>query len=121
MSAAQGVGDNHPGQWLPFWRKPVRKAARMPVPYLADVELGFCNQGSGWACNDAGLMDIALARSGEDLRRLDPAQAEAPFTRGCEGGFQMACQNLITLTRGSCNFRLRPAHASGLPDHLERL
>jgi len=115
MSAAQGVGDNHPGQWLPFWRQACQEGRAYACPYLADVELGFCNQGSGWACNDAGLLDIALARSGEDLRRLDPAQAAAPFTRGCERGFQMACQNLITLTRGSATFAYSPPTLRDFP------
>jgi hypothetical protein len=104
MSAAQGVGDNHPGQWLPFWRDACQQGRAYACPYLADVELGFCNQGSGWACNETGLLDIALARSGEDLRRRDPAQAAMPFTQGCRQGFQTACQNLIMLDRGSNTF-----------------
>jgi hypothetical protein len=115
MSAAQGVGDNHPGQWLPFWRNACQEGRAYACPYLADVELGFCNQGSGWACNDAGLMDIALARSGEDRRRLNPAQAAAPFERGCEQGFQMACQNLIMLTRGVQRFMYAPPTLKDYP------
>jgi hypothetical protein len=104
MSAAQGVGDNHPGQWLPFWRQACQDGRAYACPYLADLELGYCGQGSGWACNEAGLMHIALSRSGEDLRRLDPAGAAAPFQSGCTLGFQVACRNLITLTRGGGNF-----------------
>ena len=115
MSAAQGVGDNHPGQWLPFWRNACQEGRAYACPYLADVELGFCQQGSGWACNDAGLLDIALARSGEDLRRVDPAQAEAPFTRGCQAGFQMACHNLIMLTRGVQRFAYAPPTLKDYP------
>ncbi len=115
MSAAQGVGDNHPGQWLPFWRNACQEGRAYACPYLADVELGFCNQGSGWACNDAGLLDIALSRSGEDLRRLDPAQAAAPFTRGCEQGFQVACQNLIMLSRGGQRFAYAPPTLKDYP------
>ena len=115
MSAAQGVGDNHPGQWLPFWRNACQEGRAYACPYLADVELGFCNQGSGWACNDAGLMDIALARSGEDLRRLDPTQAAAPFARGCKQGFQVACQNLIMLSRGSQRFAYAPPTLKDYP------
>ena len=100
MSSAQGVGDRHPGQWLPFWRQACLDGRAYACPYLADLELGFCNQGSGWACNEAGLMDIALSRSGEDLRRTDPAAAADPFQRGCHLGFTAACRNLIMLTRG---------------------
>lgn len=115
MSAAQGVGDNHPGQWLPFWRHACQQDRAYACPYLADVESGYCNQGSGWACNEAGLLDIALARSGEDLRRRDPAQATAPFTSGCREGFETACQNLMVLTRGSGGFAYAPPTLNDLP------
>ncbi|HLK50615.1 MAG TPA: hypothetical protein VKT49_20890, partial [Bryobacteraceae bacterium] len=95
-------------QWLPFWRQACEAGRAYACPYLADLELGYCNQGSGWACNEAGLMHIALSRSGEDLRRLDPAGAAAPFRSGCELGFQAACRNLIVLTRGAANFMDAP-------------
>jgi hypothetical protein len=112
MSAVQGVGDYHPGQWLPFWRQACEDGRRYACPYLADLDLGFCNQGSGWACNEAGLMHIALARSGEDLRRLDPAGAAEPLRRGCELGFAAACRNLITLTSSTGTFaRAQPTLA----------
>src|SRR5206468_1630889 len=73
MSAAQGVGDSHRGQWLPFWRRACVDGRSYACPYLADLQLGFCREGSGYACNEAGLLHIALSRSGEDLRRLDLA------------------------------------------------
>jgi hypothetical protein len=108
MSAAQGVGDNHPGQWLPFWRKACEDGRAYSCPYLADLELRDCDRGSGWACNEAGLLHIALSRSGEDLRRLDPAGAAEPLGRGCELGFGAACRNLSTLTSGTGAFAAPP-------------
>jgi hypothetical protein len=108
MSAAQGVGDNHPGQWLPFWRQACMDGRSYACPYLADLSLSYCHQGSGWACNEAGLLDIALSRSGEDLRRLDPASAAEPLSRGCRLGFSVACQNLFTLTSGAGRFASAP-------------
>ncbi len=71
MSSVQGVGDHHPGQYVPFWQKACDDGRAYACPYLADLDLSYCNQGSAWACNDAGLMHIALSRSGEDLRRAD--------------------------------------------------
>jgi len=115
MSAAQGVGDSHPGQWLPFWRHACQQDRAYACPYLADVESGFCNQGSGWACNEAGLLDIELARSGEDLRRRDRSQAAAPFTRGCRQGFETACQNLVALSRGSGALAYAPPTLKDFP------
>jgi hypothetical protein len=94
ISAAGGVGDNHPGQWLPFWQQACAERRDYACPYLADRELGFCGRGSGWACNEAGILHVALSQSGEDLRRLDPAGAAEPFRRGCELGFAAACRNL---------------------------
>jgi hypothetical protein len=98
MSAIQGVGDTHPGQWLPFWRQACEEGRPYACPYLADLQTAFCDQGSSWACNEAGLLHIALARSGEDLRRTNLAEAADPFRRGCDLGFSAACRNLTTLT-----------------------
>jgi hypothetical protein len=98
MSAVQGVGDAHPGQWIPFWHQACDDGRPYACPYLADLHLDYCGDGSGWACNEAGLLHIALARSGEDLRRTSLSGAEAPFRYGCDLGFGAACRNLTTLT-----------------------
>jgi hypothetical protein len=100
MSAAGGVGDNHPGQWLPFWQRACAEGRPYACSYAADVELNFCRQGSGWACNEAGIQHVALSQSGEDLRRLDPSDAADQFRRGCELGFAASCRNLGAMGRG---------------------
>jgi hypothetical protein len=110
MSVVQGVGDGHPGQWLPFWRQACADGRAYACPYVADVELDFCRQGSGWACNEAGVMHVALSESGEDLRRLDPAGAGEPFRSGCELGFAAACRNLEVLAGARRGFE-RPEPA----------
>ena len=115
MSAVQGVGDDHPGQWVPFWRQACQDGRAYACPYLADLELGFCSQGSGWACNEAGLMHIALSRSGEDLRRLDPEGAADPLKLGCKLGFPTACKNLSTLTGETGNFVSAPPTLEDYP------
>jgi hypothetical protein len=115
MSATQAVGDSHPGQWLPFWRQACQDGRPYACPYLADLSLSYCEQGSGWACNEAGLLHIALSRSGEDLRRLDPAGAAQPLSRGCRLGFAAACRNLITLTSGAGRFASAPPGLNDYP------
>ena len=100
MSAVQGVGDRHPGQWVPFWQEACREGRPHACPYLADMQLTFCRSESGWACNEAGILHVALALSGEDRRRLDPADAADALGRGCDLGFGPACQNLTRLTSG---------------------
>jgi hypothetical protein len=97
MSATGGVSDNHPGQWLPFWQRACAEGRPYACPYVADRELAFCRQGSGWACNEAGIQHVALSQSGEDLRRLDAAGAAEPFQRGCDLGFAAACRNLAAM------------------------
>jgi hypothetical protein len=100
LSAVQGVGDDHPGQWLPFWRQACEDGRPYACPYLADMQLNFCAQGSAWSCNEAGLLHIALSRTGEDLRRAQIGGAAEPFQKGCELGLQAGCNNLRAL-RGS--------------------
>jgi hypothetical protein len=115
LSATQALGDDHPGQWLPFWRQACQEGRAYACPYVADVESTFCDRGSGWACNEAGLMHIALARSGEDLRRQDPAGAAKPLRRGCELGFAAACLNLQVLTSGADHFSAPAPTLEDLP------
>lgn len=90
MSAAQGVGDRHPGQWLPFWRRACEEARPHACPYLADMQARFCNQGSGWACSELGILQAR--------RALDRAAALASMARGCELGFLPACSNATNMT-----------------------
>jgi hypothetical protein len=115
LCAANGLTDSHPGQWLPFWRQACEDGRRYACPYLADMETSFCDHGSGWACNEAGLMHIALSRSGEDLRRLDPAGAAEPFRRGCDLGHATACQNLQTLMTGTGKYASVPPMLEDYP------
>jgi hypothetical protein len=113
--AANGLTDSHPGQWLPFWRQACEDGRRYACPYLADMETVFCERGSGWACNEAGLMHIALSRSGEDMRRLDPTGATEPFRKGCDIGHAIACQNLQTLRTGSGKYAAVPPMLEDFP------
>jgi hypothetical protein len=115
LSTVKGVGDSHPGQWVPFWRQACLDGRRYACPYLADMETNFCDHGSGWACNEAGLMHIALSRSGEDQRRLDPAGAAEPLGRGCELGFTTACDNRRTLLTGTGKFASVPPTIADFP------
>jgi hypothetical protein len=115
MSVYQGVGDKHPGQWAPFWRQACQNGSPYACPYLADLDLSYCRQGSAWGCNEAGLMHVALSRSGEDLRRLNIADAAAPFRRACDSGHQVACRNLNTLETGTGDFASAPPTVDDFP------
>ena len=115
MSATQGVGDRHPGQWAPFWQQACAEGRPYACPYLADMQSGFCRGGSAWACNEAGVLHVALARSGDDARRRDPLDAAEPFRRGCELGFEPACGNVAELIAGRGAFRRAPPGLDDFP------
>ena len=85
MSAAQGVGDSHPGQWLPFWQQACRTGRPYACPYLEDMQARYCDQGSGWACNELGILQARV--------ELDRAGAVESILHGCDLGFAPACAN----------------------------
>jgi hypothetical protein len=64
MSAVRAVGDDHPGQWLPFWRQACENNRPYACRYLRDVQAGFCDRGSSWSCHEFGILT-----SGQAYRR----------------------------------------------------
>src|SRR5436190_3070405 len=92
MSAVQGVGDKHPGQFVPFWQRACREDRPHACPYLAVLHANFCRQGSGWACNELGILQAE--------RQLDRIPAEGWFERGCDLGFTPACRNMNRIITG---------------------
>jgi hypothetical protein len=92
IALANGVGDRHPGQWLPFWQNACEADRPWACPYLAQREGELCDQGSGWACNEYGLL-----QSERDVEGPGPL---ASFTRGCDIGFGAACLNASRLGQG---------------------
>jgi hypothetical protein len=85
MSATRGLGDRHPGQWLPFWQDACRQMRPHACAYVEQFETTLCRAGSGWACNELGIL-----RSERDA---DPITALASWQRACEVGFSPACAN----------------------------
>ena len=86
MSFAQGVGDTHPGMFVPFWQQACREGRRGACYQLATMELGYCRDGSGWACNEFGIR----------LAREQPPNLEAvasTFKMACDFGFTTGCRN----------------------------
>ena len=93
MSATQGIGDRHPGQWLPFWNQACGEGRPRACAYLASLESIYCDAGSGWACNEVGIRRHPHAPSGQTQAESDRARATASFERGCRLGFVPACRN----------------------------
>jgi Na+-translocating ferredoxin:NAD+ oxidoreductase RnfD subunit len=85
ISAAGGFGDRHPGQWLPFWQDACREMRPNACAHVEQLETTLCRAGSGWACNELGILKSA--------RDADRIGALASWQRGCEIGFAPACVN----------------------------
>jgi hypothetical protein len=56
MSAVQGVGDSHPGQWLPFWQQACAEERPYACAYLESIISSDCDRGSPWACEELAIV-----------------------------------------------------------------
>jgi hypothetical protein len=92
MSAAEGVGDNHRGQWVPFWQQACSEGRSNACDHLARMQSKFCDAGSGWACSE-----YAVLQTGRAIEGPGPTAA---LQVGCEIGFGPACTNLERAARG---------------------
>jgi hypothetical protein len=63
MTAVQGVGDRHRGQWLPFWQEACDEGRVGACRHLSQMYETYCRAGSPWACREADAMDVADATS----------------------------------------------------------
>jgi hypothetical protein len=100
LTGFKGIGNTHPGQYLPFWQNACLAGSTRACNYAADLTLIYCNNGSGWACNEVGLLRV---------ERNQPAGPD--FRRACELGFSPGCENVNRLARGTEPVRARPVLA----------
>jgi hypothetical protein len=101
MSAVQGVGDRHEGQWVPFWQRSCEEDRPTACEYLATLQTVYCNAGSGWACNEAAILGVNLERAGRRHAALNRAAQADAFERGCSLGFEPACRNITAFHTGA--------------------
>jgi hypothetical protein len=93
MSASGYLGDEHPGQWLPFWQKACAADARFACEDLYFLQDTHCEDGSGWACNELGILLVE--------HYANRGRAAMEFERACELGFSAGCDNTAAMTQGS--------------------
>jgi hypothetical protein len=103
MSASGYLGDRHPGQWVPFWQKACAADARSACEDLYFLQDGYCEDGSGWACNELGIL---LAEHYDNRRR-----AAMEFERACGLRFSAGCDNAVAITQGATFRRDAPTVA----------
>lgn len=95
LSGTGGLGDDHPGQYYPFWRGACETvssgaAQARACDYMGFMQQNFCDRGSGWACNEFGVF---LVEADQDYRG-----AAREFEQACARGFNPGCANLQTLS-----------------------
>jgi hypothetical protein len=82
LLATRALGDSHPGQYLPFWQNACATNSSRACRYVGTLTSVFCVRGSGWACNDEGI-----------LKRRIGVAASVDFRRSCELGYAAGCRN----------------------------
>lgn len=109
LSLGGALGDDHPGQYYPFWRDACEagngaagtgegrlaggaRAQARACDYMGFMQQNFCDRGSGWACNEFGVF---LAQADRDYRG-----AAREFDQACARGFDPGCANLRALVNG---------------------
>ena len=89
MSATGYLGDKHPGQWTPFWQQACMADRRDACDNLYFLQDGYCEDGSGWACNEEAI--LLTERYNNRIR------AATLFDRACTLKFNAGCDNAIAI------------------------
>jgi len=83
LSTVRVVGDDPAGQALPYWFRTCDDGNARACEYADRMTLAYCEDGSGWACNEWGLDRVA-----------DGKPADGAFRRACRLGFDPGCANV---------------------------
>ncbi len=101
LSAVDGVGDDHPGHKVPFWQQACLADGRNACSNLALILDTYCGDGSGWACNEVGVLRWHGRAAGAERIGDD-------FSRACTLGFAPGCLNVTTVATGGSPRQGRP-------------
>ena len=111
MSATRGLGDHHPGQTLTFWLQACTDDKPYACDYSTTLLSTFCRNGSGWACNELGIVQAKIWD--------EPQKAAAAFADGCTRGVQPACANATVKIDSDATFATAPPGLADYPIILE--
>ena len=98
--------------------RPCEKGRPHACGFLAAKQSGLCNMGSGWACNEAGVLLSARGGAGgvgDDREGAGRVEALFAFQRGCELGFEAACGNYGAMFDGGGAFERAPPAVEDYP------
>ena len=121
MTAAQGVGDRHRGQWIPFWQVACEQGRGHACRYLEVLYTNYCRAGSGWSCAELARLqtNAAMDRTASTLPPLEELPillrgSKGPITdRSAASLYRRACEQGWP---GSCNRSGKSNPASADPD-----
>lgn len=118
MTAVGSTDGRHPGDAVPFWSQACAEERRHGCDRLLQIELTYCADNTGWACNELGRHYTEGRLVTADLDR-----ALRYFSRACEARFQAGCFNLLepdAMTQANPRaFDLRLLLREGGPNLLE--
>ena len=77
---------HRPRRWVPFWEQACADGRRNGCEVLGRIVTQYCSQGSGWACNEVGILE-------EEGRVKGRIPAQAAFQQACMAGFDPGCEN----------------------------
>jgi hypothetical protein len=112
---AHGVSDTHPANRLPFWQSACAAGRRNACKNVETMVGTFCERGSGWACNELGILASERRLHADQDQGLIQASS---FERACGLGFEAGCWNLqyARMAGGA-----PPRHAPPRPADYDRL
>ncbi len=90
MAAMGKTDEMHIGDSVPFWEQACEEGRRNACERLLQLEMTYCGDNSGWACNELGRHHADGV-----ITDRDPEVARAYFSRACEARFQAGCVNLL--------------------------
>jgi hypothetical protein len=92
MTAAQGLGDYHPGQTIPFWETACGEGRVNACRNLAQMHERYCSGGSAWSCNELAVM--------ASTSKVNVQQPQELFRLACSEGVVGACENQAAAAAG---------------------
>lgn len=90
MSLLGKTDSRHVGDSLPFWANACEQGKANACDRLLLLESTYCNDNSGWACNEIGARYYSGLHVPQDTER-----AMNFFSRACELRFQSGCLNFL--------------------------
>jgi hypothetical protein len=101
-----------PRRWVPFWQEACAESRHTACEKFGRIVTQYCRQGSGWACNEAGILQA-------EGRTQSGIPAQAAFQQSCRVGFLPGCDNNAKVQTGGSGFTRLPPRDVDYPILLQ--